>query len=74
MFSLLCGWRIFSSGPSSVSFLYLYRHLFRLGKFSSMILLNMVSGSLVWESFSSISIILRFGLFIVSQYLYIFVS
>jgi hypothetical protein len=39
-----------------------------------MILLNMVSGSLVWESFSSISIILRFGLFIVSQYLYIFVS
>ena len=41
---------------------------FRLGKFSSMILLKTFSGPLTWEfSFSSIQIILRFGPFIVSS-------
>ena len=40
---------------------------FRLWKFSSIILLKMFAGLLSWESsFSSIPIILRFGLLIVS--------
>ena len=40
---------------------------FRLGKFSSIILLKIFTGLLVWESsLSSIPIILRFGLHIVS--------
>ena len=40
---------------------------FRLGKFSTMVLLKIFSGLLSSEYSSSISIILRFGLFIVSQ-------
>jgi hypothetical protein len=40
---------------------------FRLGKFSSIILLKIFTGPLSWESsLSSIAIILRFGLFILS--------
>jgi hypothetical protein len=40
---------------------------FRLGKFSSIILLKILTGPLNWKSsFSSIPIILRFGLLIVS--------
>jgi hypothetical protein len=50
-----------------ICFLYIYGQLFRLGKFSSMILLKTFSDLLSWESsLSSISIILRFGLFVVS--------
>jgi len=52
---------------SSVGFLYVYGHLFRLGKFSSTILLNIFTGPLSWESsFSTIPIILWFDLLIVS--------
>jgi hypothetical protein len=52
---------------SSVGFLYVYGHLFRLGKFSSIILLKIFTGPLSWESpFSSIPIILRLHLLIVS--------
>ena len=39
---------------------------FRLGKFSSTILLKIFSGPLSWESLFSIQIILKFGIFIVS--------
>jgi hypothetical protein len=40
---------------------------FRLGKFSSIILLKIFTGPLSWKSsFSSIPIMLRFGLLIVS--------
>lgn len=46
----------------SVNFLYNYRHLFRFGKFYSMILLKIFSRPLNWES-SSIPIILRFSFF-----------
>jgi hypothetical protein len=50
----------------AIGFLNLFISLFRLGKFSSMILLKTFSGPLSWESaFSSIPIILRFCLFIV---------
>ena len=52
---------------SSVGLSFLYGHLFRLGKFSSVILLKIFTGPLSWESsVSSILIILRFGLLIVS--------
>jgi hypothetical protein len=51
----------------SVGFLYVYDQLFfRLGEFSSMILLKMFSGPLSREPlFSFIPIIFRFGLFLV---------
>jgi len=53
---------------SSVGFLYAYgSSFFRLGKFSSMILLKIFIGPLSWESsLSSIPIILRFDLLIES--------
>ena len=52
---------------SSVGFLYVYGHLFRLGKFSSIILLKIFTGPLSWESsLSSIPIFLKFGLLMVS--------
>jgi hypothetical protein len=42
---------------------------FRLGNFSSMILLKSLSGPLSWAfSFSSISIILRFGFSLCSEF------
>jgi hypothetical protein len=50
----------------SVDFLYVYGHFFRLGKFSSVILLKMFTGPLSWESsLTSIPIIFRLGVFIV---------
>ena len=56
----------------SVIFLYLHR-FFRLGKFSSMILLNIFSVPLSCiSSPSSIPIILKFVLFIVSQISWMF--
>jgi hypothetical protein len=49
------------------SFMFLGISFFRLGKFSSIILLKIFTGPLIWEaSLSSIPIILRFGLLIVS--------
>jgi hypothetical protein len=52
---------------SSVGFLYVDGHLFKLGKFSSIILLKIFTGPLIWKSsFLSKPIILRFGLLIVS--------
>jgi hypothetical protein len=52
----------------SVDFLYIYGLLFiKLGKISSKILSKMLAGPLSWESsLSSVPIILRFGLLIVS--------
>jgi hypothetical protein len=50
---------------SSVGFLYVHRHLFRLRKFSSIILLKIFTGLLNWEcSLSSIPINLRFDLLV----------
>jgi len=69
---LLCDMRNFFSGPIYLEF---YRLLvcswaslfFRLGKFSSIVLLKIFTGSLSWESsVSSIPIILRFVLLILS--------
>jgi len=55
---------------TSVGFLYVYGNLFRLGKFSSIILLKIFTGPLSLKSLrSSISIILRFTLLIVSGFL-----
>ena len=55
---------------NSGGFLYVYWHLFfRLEKFSSIILLRMFTGPLIWDSlFSSIPIMLRFGVLIVSLF------
>jgi hypothetical protein len=51
----------------SVGLLYVYGHLFSLGKFSSIILFKTVTAPLSWESsLSSIPIIFMFDLLIVS--------
>jgi hypothetical protein len=69
---IICeGWNFFQvhSTWSSVDFffLYIHSHLFRLFKFSSIILLNIFTGPLSWEySLCSIPIILRFLLLTVS--------
>ena len=68
LFWLLCVRRYFS-GPVYLEFyrLLLCWCFFRLGKFSSIILLKIFTGPLSWKSsFSSIPIILRCGLLIVS--------
>jgi hypothetical protein len=58
---------LFQSIWSSLGFLYVHGHLFRLGKFSSIILLKIFTGPLSWDSLSfSIPIILRFGFLILS--------
>jgi hypothetical protein len=51
-----------------IGLLYIYGHLFfRLGKFSSIILLKIFTGPLSWDSLLSfIPIVLRFCLLIVS--------
>jgi hypothetical protein len=47
-------------------------YLFRLWKFSFIILLKILTGPLSWESSLSIAIILRFGLLIVSWISWLF--
>jgi hypothetical protein len=72
VFRLLCEGRNFFSGPIYLEFCRLLvclwaSLLFRLGKFSSIILFKIFTGPLSWESsLSSIPIILRFSLLIVS--------
>lgn len=66
---LLCGEATFFSGPTYLVFCKLLLHIsfFRLGKFSSLILLNVFSEPLSLDSSFSIPIILRFGPFIAFQ-------
>lgn len=52
--------------------MYIAMSFFRLGIFSSMILLKTFSGPLSWEYSPSIPITLRFGLLIMSQFSWIF--